>query len=161
MRRIFSYLELVLFVFAIFSIDTLQGAKKKRFSSRVYAERPKEKDISYTPNSTEIDLFERLLDSNLNQLFANTNDSMAIGTKEKVTAEINNYNRRYYGVVTTESAKMMIVEFLHPDNRFFNERWQDSTWIPNEKNYKFFSVHFYTEDNDNMMFNLQFDKYCP
>ena len=161
MRQTLYLPGLLLFVFMISCAENTRITKTRLFSSKVYSEKPNEMDISYIPSKIEIELFEKLLDTNLDQLFTNTTDSMAYETKEKVIAEINNYNRRYYGVVTTESAKMMIVEFLHPDNKNFKERWEDSTWIPKEKNYKFFSVHFYTENNDNMMFSLQFDNYCP
>lgn len=137
--------------------DSPRDISTSNYSGRVYSEKPNHKDISFVPSDNDIIEFEKQLNIDLDNVLSESVDTLVQRNKTKILTDTKKFKRRYYGVPTIESQKMLIVNFIHPDCLTNESQWRDSLWFPNLDNYTWFSIHYYLDDKS--LFNPRLINY--
>lgn len=137
-----AYLTIGFFLFSI-----LIGCDKaprdintEHYVGRVYEEMPNHKDVPIVPYNNEIDEFEKILSSRLNSLIKESTDETVKRNGPKILKDLKLYKRRYFGVMTIENERKLMVEFLHPDGLLGQDQWKEATLRPQLDNYTYFEV---------------------
>ena len=126
----------------------------------VYESHPTDKDISFVPSDNIIQNFEQTIKTDLLKVINNSSDSILKKNSAKIISDIRLYKRRYFGVLTTESLEMLIVDFIHPNSFSKKDEWTNPLWTTTTKDNLNFSLHFYPDDKT--LFNIQLrPNYCP
>lgn len=151
MNRIPLYILLILLL--TMCKDNPRDIYNDEYVGIVYQSHPTDKDISFVPSDNTIRNFEQTIKSDLLKVINNSSDTILKKNSAKIISDIRLYKRRYFGVITTESFKMLIVDFIHPNSFSIKDEWTNPLWTTTTKDNLNFSIHFYPDDKT--LFNIQ------
>jgi hypothetical protein len=138
----------LLFCLAFFSCSKGQREiATNDYNGIIYPQHPYDKDISFIPSIGEMEILEKNLTKNLENILATEKDTSELKNKAMIRKDLKRYKRRYFGRISIEGEKIIMVEFIHPDI-IEKEEWKKPIWSVDGGGYIFWRIQYRLKEEE-------------